>query len=641
MGSRAVRGQAPEAPEGTPEDGSPGADRRLRGELPPSAEGSSALPQKAYSRLRLPVLGCAWGTDTTDVPPRRRLVVLSLIAVSFVAMVVHSAQPPSSFTGWGLIGLLWLASMVMYALAWAPPNATVSLRDALTSMSRPEQAGFVGILLLALALRVYQLEYYPLTLNSDEAQAALRVREVVRGTLTSPFTSVIVALGHFASLPSFGQAIFLQIFGDTLHSARLFSALAGVATVAAVYVLARWQFGVVCGAITGVVLATLPSHVFWSRSALTNVLYTLGLVAALGFVLLAVQTRARWAFALAGLAIGLSQYTYQGARAILIIVGALLLVDLLANRGSLRAWLARFRVLVGGIAVAFLPLLVNYLLHPLEVTARVNQVSIFASGWLAAEMGRTGSSALEITAGLVWRTAMAYVSVAPRGIYEPYQPLLPPAGALLLGIGLAVAVTTARRGQRGALALVIAFLIIVVTVGLTENPPASARIMIADPIVAMLVGLGSMWVVSVMAQGNRSMAAFSVLVIAGFLGVHGAHFYFVRLDPTLDDNSAITSEIGYFMQAQPSEMRIVLAAVPRLSCRSHASIEFLSPGRVCTDVQAPSQGARLEAGPNDIVIAVPERRQEIEERLGVNHGRTMIPLGRAPHGRDRSFAYLP
>src|SRR5207248_5419364 len=129
-----------------------------------------------------------------------------------------------------------------------------------------------------------------------------------------------------------------------------------------------------------------------------------------------------------------------------------------------------------------------YIDHPIEFTSRLNQVSIFASGWLVQQQEATGQSAAAIVLQQVWRAALLPFHTWPQGWYHTDAPLVGPPVAVLMAIGLAVVSVGAFRRQYFGLA--VAYWGAVLGVGLTDVPAAPQRFVITAPLIAILVRVG-------------------------------------------------------------------------------------------------------------------------------------------------------
>ncbi|MBC7227707.1 MAG: hypothetical protein H5T61_10810, partial [Thermoflexales bacterium] len=195
--------------------------------------------------------------------------------------------------------------------------------------------------------------------------------------------------------------------------------------------------------------------------------------------------------ALAGVLLGFSWYTYFGARLMTIIIGLYLAGCALGEGNGFLARHGRGLIaLAVGFALTLWPLALYYIAHPADFLSRYNQVSIFASGWLAREVSLTGKSAAALLLQQFWKSVSAFnVTPDPTFWYHPGVPLLDPVSGVFFILGLTVAFWQARRPGRGLLLLWF-WTLILLGWTLTENPPSSQRGVGAIPVVAILTALG-------------------------------------------------------------------------------------------------------------------------------------------------------
>src|SRR3954470_10593985 len=137
-------------------------------------------------------------------------------------------------------------------------------------------------------------------------------------------------------LASWVQVAFVKAFGFHPVSLLLPQALMGVASVALVYDLVRRRFGRAAGFVAGLVLATTPITVAISRHNNPDALLILCSVAALWFVVRALEDgRTRWLL-LSGLCVGLGFETKMAA-ALMVVPGIAAAYLWVAPRGRMKA----------------------------------------------------------------------------------------------------------------------------------------------------------------------------------------------------------------------------------------------------------------------------------------------------------------
>ncbi len=172
------------------------------------------------------------------------------------------------------------------------------------------RVGLLLVLLAAFLLRVYNLDAAPPGLYYDEAAHGLDAVQVWQGRLHLFFPT---ANGH-EPLFTYLVALFVRVLDNTILAVRLPAAMLGTLAVAAAFVLGRRLLG----AHTALLAAGLLAVTFWTVS-LSRMGYRANALPVLFSLWLLAFWRCRGRddlrpYLLAGLLLGLSQYTYTAAR---------------------------------------------------------------------------------------------------------------------------------------------------------------------------------------------------------------------------------------------------------------------------------------------------------------------------------------
>jgi 4-amino-4-deoxy-L-arabinose transferase-like glycosyltransferase len=188
-----------------------------------------------------------------------------------------------------------------------------SLREGSNQKLFRREIGLVVLLTLAaLVVRFWNLGE-DVTVMVDEGHFALGVTYF----RYFPDVNLLEPMPTSASFPfiySYGQAGMVELFGRNFQGLRAFSALLGALTIPATYGLARELFTRRIALMAAVLLLALPPHIHYSRLALNNIADPLCGVLALMFVARAQRTRHRLDYVLSGVALGFTQYFYEGGR---------------------------------------------------------------------------------------------------------------------------------------------------------------------------------------------------------------------------------------------------------------------------------------------------------------------------------------
>ncbi|MCL4238562.1 MAG: glycosyltransferase family 39 protein [Anaerolineae bacterium] len=132
-----------------------------------------------------------------------------------------------------------------------------------------------------------------------------------------PDVRLLTPMPTSASFPfvfSYGQAGLAALIGRNLAGLRALSAVLGALTVPALYLLGRALYGRRTALIAALLLLTFPPHLHYSRLALNNIADPLFGTLALGLLGWGWRTGRRTGYALGGVALGLTQYFYEGGR---------------------------------------------------------------------------------------------------------------------------------------------------------------------------------------------------------------------------------------------------------------------------------------------------------------------------------------
>jgi hypothetical protein len=272
-------------------------------------------------------------------------------------------------------------------------------------------------------------------------------------------------------------------------------------------------------------LGTARWHVHMSRWGWNELLPPLFQVIVVYLLLHGLEANRPRDFALTGLALGLSQYTYLAARLIPVMVFLFLLHQFLTVRGFLRCHWANLLLLALVGLMTFAPLGLTYLRNPFLFINRARQVSLVndleAAGNLRPLWGNVTKHLFMFN----------YQGDANPRHNLPRAPMLDPfTGALSL---LAVGYAAYRwRDRRYALLLLwIAVTLLGGVLSSAKEAPQGYRTLGALPPVVLLVGdlLARLWR-QLSQPGGRAWRCAAVAGGVAFLalsGYHNVHAYFV------------------------------------------------------------------------------------------------------------------
>jgi predicted membrane-bound mannosyltransferase len=462
--------------------------------------------------------------------------------------------------------------------------------------NRIELAGLIALLLLALAVRAYDLEHIPANLGGDEGTWAMEGLAMVEGRLDNPFATRWFA---FPSLSFLVWGFSMGVFGDTVAGVRTVSAIIGTTSVLCTFLLSRKLWNRRVAWLGAIALAFGHYHLHFSRLAVNNIADSVFAPLAFFMLVCGLRTRRSACFAVAGAVIGAGWYGYFGAR-LVGIVAALYLVWRMVVTDRFLAYHGRHLLILAVSALVIAaPLLLHYAAHPSVLTEGLDRVSIFASGWLDREQEITGRSAGSLLLEQLWKSISAFnYTLDPTFWYRPAIPLLDFVSGVFLVFGL-VWCTARRSRPSNALLLIWLWSALVTGWVMTENPPSSQRMVIVTPAVAILVALG---LDRSLRFAQRALPARRVVwqALAGALavtvvGLNLGYYFFLYTPSRVYGNptAEITTCLARYLVRQEDD-HIVYFHGPPFVYWDFGTLRFMARGVSGMDVPLPGEGAAPE-----------------------------------------------
>ena len=579
-----------------------------------------------------------------------------------VAAVVRTRPPDQDFGG---LVLIWFAALVAFVVSVTLP--LFRERSLAPKLSTTERRLLVVLLLCAGLLRGVQLGQIPVNLGGDEGTQLAVALTLMARPMDNPFATGWYSVPTMSFL-AYGVA--MRLFGATVAGGRALSAIAGTLTVLTTFLLGRTLGGRRVGWVSAAILAFSAYHIHFSRLASNQIADPLVVTIVLWLVLSGLQAvpDGRYArggalpwtlmWGLAGVVAGLGWYAYFGARWVTILVALVLGWRALVMPSFMRRHWQGLLLFAAGWLMAVLPLLGWYSIYPSPLTERVNVVNIFASGWLAREVGITGKPSWVLLLDQAWRAVTAFHLTPDRTFwYFPDRPLLDAITGALLLVGLVEAVLNLRWPSRALCLLWFGSTLVMAWV-LTESPPSSQRGLLMMPAVAILASWGLELLASQMMSSSRHrqpgmpvpqvVTAATTFVIVT-IAVANAIFYFGEYTPRRiygNPTAEIATAFARYTLAHPEPVcpavgdpaactgRIYLIGPPRLTW-NFGALAFMLRDFPGEDV--PAGDFPVADGPARFAF-LPERARELVTVRGIHPAGREIEL-RSPDGRLLMLVY--
>jgi 4-amino-4-deoxy-L-arabinose transferase-like glycosyltransferase len=352
----------------------------------------------------------------------------------------------------------------------------------------------VVIMLVATALRLPGIGQIPPGLYHDESQHGLDALTILDGTFPLYFPA------NNGREPLFIYLVTLTVglLGRSPLALRLASVPVGLITIATTCAMGRSLFSRRVGAFAAATLAVTLWHVHLSRVGFRAVLLPMFVSLTTWQVALAIKTRRRRHWLAAGVAFGLSAYTYTAIRVAPLALACFGLYAFAVHRSKPRDGLSgthtRTAATLRGISlaaaaalVALLPLAAYTIGNPEIVLGRPDQVSILNPLINQGDPWKTLLSSVVRTLGMffirgdrIWRHNV------------PWRPVFDPVLGALSVVGAIVAAARSRRDLAAGFTLLWVTVMLLPTL-LAEDAPHFLRAVGVLPTVALLPALGLDW----------------------------------------------------------------------------------------------------------------------------------------------------
>jgi hypothetical protein len=484
---------------------------------------------------------------------------------------------------------LWAVGGFLYALAFLRRpqfNGALWLRTY-----KLEIVCAVVLTLLAGFLRFYQLGQTPNIVSGDEGKVGTLTQAVLDGQIHNMMATVY---GQ-STMYLFSLAGIARLLGGlNMFTLRFASALIGTLTVPILYIFARRFFNARVAFIAAALLAVSHIHVHYSRIIVASSIQDAFFTTLFWFLFLSgIEVRSRNRFVLAGLILGVFLYIYMGARLTIALVPVYLIALLITNRDLFKGNLVNLLIFSGAFIVIAAPMGYWAFRHPDEFNARMNQIGVVQSGWLAAEALRTNTSQIAIFAKLL-RDAFLSINYYPaKAFYYSDYPMLDFISAAIFMLGLVYSLFHVRD-KRYLLLNGWFWSAVLIGGALVVLPALSVyRILMILPAVCILVAVGWEKILDFAGDffAKNSVRVAAIVAIIALTAALNIKYYFVDYAFTCryeDPNTRLASYVGqYYGQLPAQKYEGYLVVAPRVIYGVYPSVDFFTHNAILNNVQEP------------------------------------------------------
>lgn len=382
-------------------------------------------------------------------------------------------------------------------------------------MNRKTFFTLAALTALAAFVRYWQIETLPPGQWNDQAHATYLALEILSG---KRFPVYATDLQGYDVAFQWLLAAWMAMFGFNYHAARFLSAFIGALTVPITFFSLRKIFTAhsrrdLLAACVALLLAFSVWHIVKSRIGLEIVMVSTASIALPALIVWAWQRQTWLPFALAGVALGASQYIYPAAR---ILPLQALIVFLIFGYGQPFRHLLKFGfIFLIAALVVYAPLGWFFLSNPEWFLKRANAVSGASSGLAlyATNLFNTLLS-LNIVGDMNTRH-----NVPGRAVFDLVE-----SGWMLVGIG--VLVYQWRKHWRSYALVIVGIIIGFLPAILSTDSPHFGRAIGAVPFLVIVPALG---LITVFDQwGRRQWVRWLIVISLAASPVIALYDYFVR-----------------------------------------------------------------------------------------------------------------
>lgn len=412
----------------------------------------------------------------------------------------------------------------------------------------------IGILILASFFRLYQLELIPPGLYPDEA---INSNQAITepGKIFYPENNGREGL-HINLL-----ALSFAIFGISIWSIKIVSALIGILTVYGIYLLGQEMFNKKVALFSSFFLAVSFWHINFSRIGFRAILVPLILVFSFYYIFKGFKNNNQWNFIIAGLIFGLGFYTYIGFRTavLMVLIGFALKWFLYHRQKKQKEYFKLVASFIIAAIIIALPIGMYFIQHPEDFISRATGVSVFAQDNPLLSFAKS----LFVHLGMFnfygdanWRHNL---STSPQLFFL--------VGILfIVGILLSTKEAISQRSKTHGILLAWFFVMLLPGILTDEGIPHALRCIGAIPAVCLLAGFGA-WKTNEYLKKKVKKKQLAIINVIFFLVVIGFQFnkyFFVWAQPK-ETQDAFTQEyvkMGNYLNSYPDKVKYVIANRP-------------------------------------------------------------------------------
>jgi 4-amino-4-deoxy-L-arabinose transferase-like glycosyltransferase len=473
-----------------------------------------------------------------------------------------------------------------------------------------------AILLVGGFFRVYLINLHPFPWSGDESSIGTEGSRILKGEVTNFFEGGWSGQPNWSFVPT---ALAETIFGQTILAVRVVSILEGTLTILFTYLLARELFekNRMIAILAAGFMVAFPVHLQFSRLGVNDIMDGLNVTLVLWLLVRAIRKDRLIDYLWAGIAGGLTFYTYIGSRLVLVLAVFVLAYTVIRQRSYLRSHFSHLGIFLAGVVVAIAPEGLYFLQHYNVFLTRWAQANIFSNHWL---IDAAHNANVSIPAFL-WKhftdTILVYISnPAVSGCFNSPLPYLTIIGSILFLFGMGYAFS--KLFEAKMMTLLVWFWAVIFLGGfMTQDAPANSRLVMSLPAVAVFVGLGIykftdylLKIKLLNLQWQKIVTTLIVLIlVVQNIGFYFGVYYYKNYNE--DANGELGQQTGLELQRLGPDYDLYMFGIPRVFAAFPTTV-FLAPDNNLADLTTDKiDNLVLRSGKGNIFVAIPENRADL------------------------------
>ncbi|MBI5823126.1 MAG: glycosyltransferase family 39 protein [Chloroflexi bacterium] len=498
------------------------------------------------------------------------------------------------------------------------------------------------VMAAGLIIRMMALTDHPYPWSGDEASVGLDALRLMNGAVTNLFDTSWSGQPNISFLPT---SFSMLIFGKTMFAVKMVSVITGTLSILTLYLLAREWFGAEIALIASGFLVAYPFHLQFSRIGVDNIFDCLMAPLVIWLVFRAARLKSLPAYLLAGIASGLTIYTYVGTRLVLAMGVGTIVYFAIKQKGYLKNNLSQLGTYLAGLVVTAAPMATFFIKRPDLFMTRLGQEGIFLNGWLASQVEQTDQSALQILLDQFLKTTLVFFAQNAGSNFLNFdRPYLTTLGAAFFLIGITASFRYFFEERYFILQM---WFWSVMTLGgfLTVSPPANTRLLMTIPATGLFIALGAIQISNVMLNLKFKQTWVYglnfILILA--LAYQNLSFYFGSYWQGRffqDASGELGMETGLELQKLGENYDYYLFGLPRIFA-GFPTTDFLTPRNPKFDLNAESiPELSLNPKRGAFFVAIPENQELLQQVMEKFPGGSYEAIKRRMDSEVLYYAYI-